>query len=171
MSCRPGSTYFLPGQTSQQATCRSESPGGDRECSDDKCDDNMPCCISVYRVGYRGSCHIEEDAGISPFLEPWEAGQEQGYRSKHFPKSDDRNEVRWIAKQYHPVNGLLSLHQFRHTTTQNRRHHDCDGHPIARGLCFSSVRPPGFRSECDCHFITMRESMRSPGAGCCFSIL
>ena len=73
-------------------------------------------------AGYCRASHVEEDAGVRPFLESWKTRHEYGNGSKHFPGSDDRKEVHWIAKlRHHAVGVVLILEYLRSTAAHKKR--------------------------------------------------
>lgn len=60
------------------------------------------------------SRHIEEDAGIGPFLESRKARYGYGYGSQHLPDSKDGQEVRRVAEDLHDaLDVTLQVRQFR----------------------------------------------------------
>src|SRR6202046_3013659 len=105
-------------------------------------------------AGYSGACQVEEDAGIRPFLEPRKTRHEYGNGSEHFPNSDDRKEIHWIAKTRHPhMGGVLKLCHLRNAPAHEKRN-EYGSRPISNGFPFhDQSNPPATRSRLPMNFV------------------
>src|SRR5580765_3086628 len=56
-------------ERSEHPAWRSQRPGSDGENGERAGHDHVPCRIAAHRVGDRGARHVEENAGVRPFLE------------------------------------------------------------------------------------------------------
>src|ERR1700691_2221997 len=102
MSCRP--FVCCRKETADGPAWRSQRPRCHSKTSDQERGDDVKAGGGVTadcRARHGRARQVEEAPGIRPFLEPRKSRHEYGNASQHFPRSDDRKKVHWIAKLRH----------------------------------------------------------------------
>ena len=95
--------------------------------------------VTANRSAGRGrACQVKEDAGIRPFLQPRKARHEDGNGPEHFPKSQDAEEVHWVAKQGNYAMGFAQkLSDLRSPTASDKKRYEYGRCPISNRFSFS----------------------------------
>src|ERR1700730_7439668 len=127
----------------EDTALRSKRPRCNHKNSKEEANQDVECVNAVVtsrHVGCGRACHVEEDAGIRPFLKPRKTRHEQSYGSKHLPKPEDGQEVQWVAKNVHyALDVSRQMRQFRHATAPNGEHEECCGNPVTNHFSFHNV--------------------------------
>jgi hypothetical protein len=136
-----GRRIYLSGkEDSKGPALRSKRPRSDRENGEDegRPDEGARVIAATYHARCNRTRVDKEGAGIRPFLELRRTRRKQGYASRQFPQSQDREQVLRVAKvRQYLGDGLASyklgspMHQVCHPTCQKLERDDCGGRPIA----------------------------------------
>ena len=80
---------------------------------------------------------VKEYAGIRPFLKPRKTRHEYGYGPQHFPKSQDGEEIQWVAKDGDDAMGIAQILSYlRNTAASDRKRYENGRSPIDDDSCF-----------------------------------
>src|SRR5581483_1376170 len=109
---------------SKGTALRSQSPGNNHKNGYDQGPDEVVRAIAVQSPRCRRARHVEEGAGIRPFLEPRKARHKQSDGPKQLPASQDREQVHRVAKMHYDLDDGIADYKQR-SPMQKLRHPTC----------------------------------------------
>jgi len=87
----------------------SQRPGCDRQAGEGEGDDDVEGAGAVVGAGGMregGAGKVEENAGVGPFFEPGETGDQDGDEAEDFPDAEEGHDIGRVSDEGHSFDGV-----------------------------------------------------------------
>jgi hypothetical protein len=111
----------------------SECPGCDGESREGEGDDDVECAGAVVcagGVGNGGAGEVEENAGVGPFFEARETGDQDGDEAEDFPDAEEGHDVWAVPEEGHSFDGVGGAEELADAAGEEEEREEGGGGPV-----------------------------------------